>query len=826
GSGYLRLSQWDDEPGAGALQGRYDVLDDIVSTTSQAFLGSTIGCARCHDHKADPFDAEHYYQFMAFFHGLTDMSTGGTLVDVSSPEEAAVADEAQREKDAELAALQAERRAIVDALQARTSTAGTVRGPLERLRYRFYRDTWAVLPDFEMFRPEDMGELEAGFVDLARRTRDNAIGFVFEGLLRVPRDGEYEFRARADDGARVSLDRSSVLEIDGLGDEPRSADARRTLQAGAVPMRVEWFNARGAPTLELDWRRVEDARWRYATAAPGGAPAAWTSATFDDSAWSVGEGGFGAPGTPGADVRTEWHEAEIWLRRTFDWDAASGGDPCVVLHHDEDVEVYVNGVLALERDGFASEYATYELSSEGRAALRAGENLLAVHCRQTGGGQYVDVAIVPRAATMDGRTLRDVALGRAPLSAAQPAATEEELTRLVEARGDALLGEGTLERYRALSERIRRTRERPVPRAMAFAARERGGEVPPLAIHVRGNANLLGEPVEPAVPAFLGDFARPVPQALPDGSSSGRRAALARWITAPENPLTARVMVNRVWQHHFGRGIVPSTNDFGELGDRPSNLPLLDWLAHEFVARGWSVKALHRLILSSETWRQSAAGRPEALVVDPENDCLWRMSPRRMSAEEVRDGMLAVAGMLRLERGGPSVFGRMPKAALATSSTPGSVWGESPEAQQNRRTLYIKVKRSLLTPLLVAHDMPDVDSSCPARFTTILPTQALQLLNGDFPHEVAQRFADRLEAELPGPDAQAGRGSGATGDLLAGRVRRGLELALARPVADAEVSDYAAFLTALAADEALTPRRALELFCLTVLNLNEFVFVD
>ena len=827
-SGYLRLAQWDDEPGAGALQGRYDVFDDIVSTTGQVFLGSTIGCARCHDHKADPFDAEHYYEFMAFFHGLTDMSRGGSQVDVSTEAEAAESARLEEQRLQEVQRLEARRAALVaeltGALRARDGAPVPGSGPISDLTYRFYRDTWATLPDFEMFRPEDTGALPGGYLDLGPRTRDNAIGFVLEGHLQVPADGAYEFRLHADDGARLLLDGAAIATLDGLGDAPRLAAGQAALRAGAAPLRLEWFNAAGAPVLEALWRRRDDTRWRYRFDAPQGD---WAAERYDDTDWAEGLGGFGTRGTPNAEIGTEWSTSEVWLRRTFHWEAEAGGDasgerndPALVLHHDEDVEVYVNGVLALQRGGYVTDYIVESMSAEARAALRPGSNVLAVRCRQTAGGQFVDVAVVPRHIAHEGRPLREVAAGWRSLTTPRTASSDADVARLFEARGDELLGAGVYERFRKLDERLRAERERRVPRATAFAARERGAEPPPLAVHVRGNAHALGAPVEPRVPAFLA--AAPLPAIVPtaDGSSSGRRTALARWMTAPENPLTARVMVNRIWQHHFGQGLVATPNDFGELGERPTHPELLDWLASEFIAQGWSVKAMHRAILSSETWRQSARGREEALALDPTNSLLWRVSPRRLGAEEVRDGMLAVAGLLNLERGGPSVFGRMPEAALATSSTPDSVWGRSPKEQQNRRTVYIKVKRSLLTPLLVAHDMADVDASCPARFTTILPTQALQMLNGEFPREIAAAFAERLERECPAPP------SGAAGGLLAARVRRGLEVAFARPASTDEVERHVAFLEELQRAEELSSRRTLELFCLTVLNLNEFVYVD
>jgi len=699
-SGYLRLAQWDDEPGAGVVQGRYDVLDDIVSTTGQVFLGSTIGCARCHDHKADPFDARHYYEFMAFFHGLTDMSIRGTLVDIANPDEAREAEaleESKRERIRELEQRLAEQRLELETA-ARGADAAQREGPLRDVRYRFYRDTWTALPDFDALRPEEEGRLEGGYFDLAPRTRDTAIGFVQEATLSLAQGGEFELRLGAEDGARLELDGEETLRLDGVADETRTTVTRRTLAAGDHALRLEWFQEQGRPHLTLELRALEE-------------------------------------------VARGW--------RSLSAPEARGG---------------------------------------------------------------ADVAAPER------RTVESA---------------EAAFVALVETRADELLGPGSAERITGLRRALERARNRFVPHVVAFAATERGGEPGPLHIHVRGNAHVHGAPVEPAVPEFLATNRKLPIEPTPDGAASGRRTALARWITSPDNPLSARVMVNRVWQHHFGRGLVATANDFGELGERPTHPELLDRLAAEFIASGWSVKALHRFVLSSETWRRASscveleassgaeAAYEAGLALDPTNDLLGRMSVRRLAAEEVRDGMLAVAGMLNPERGGPSVFGRMPAAALATSSTPDKVWGESPEAQRNRRTVYIKVKRSLLTPFLVAHDLADVDTSCPARFTTILPTQALQMLNGSFPHEVATRLAARLWEET----AQEGVARESDSALRA-FVFRGLGLTLGRAADDSEALAYVALIQDLRQIEGLTLERAAELCCLSFLNLNEFLFVD
>ncbi len=255
--------------------------------------------------------------------------------------------------------------------------------------------------------------------------------------------------------------------------------------------------------------------------------------------------------------------------------------------------------------------------------------------------------------------------------------------------------------------------------------------------------------------------------------SSGRRLTLANWIASPDNPATARVMVNRIWQHHFGRGIVRSPNNFGYLGDRPTHPELLDWLAAEFVKNGWHLKALHRLIMTSSAYRMSSGANPAALARDPANDLFWRFDMRRLSAEEIRDSIHTLSGRLNSKMYGPSIFPEISAEVLAGQSVPGAGWGKSTPQEQARRSIYIHVKRSLMTPILVDFDVADNDSSCAVRFTTTQPTQALAMLNGAFVHSQAAELAQRLRREA-GTDPTA-------------QVRLALRLALVHPPDPASV---------------------------------------
>ena len=347
------------------------------------------------------------------------------------------------------------------------------------------------------------------------------------------------------------------------------------------------------------------------------------------------------------------------------------------------------------------------------------------------------------------------------------------------------------------------------------------GPLPP-ATHIlhRGNPHSEKKPANQVEPAFPRVLAPPTPAIRPPSSnaSSGRRMALAEWIASADNPLTARVIVNRIWQHHFGRGIVRSPSNFGLLGDPPTHPELLDWLATEFVARGWRMKSLHKTILMSRAFRASSRAVLTALERDPLNDGFWRFDMRRLTAEELRDTIHVASGVFNPKMHGPGVYPAMPQAVLATQSRPGDGWGKSPPEEQARRSIYVHVKRSLLTPILADFDVADTDTSCPVRFVTTQPTQALGMMNGDFLHEQARVFAARIRRE-------AGAGEG-TGDRTADLARRAIEAALVRPATDAEVDRGVAVLADLTARDGVGPDRALELYCLMILNLNEFAYLD
>ena len=260
---------------------------------------------------------------------------------------------------------------------------------------------------------------------------------------------------------------------------------------------------------------------------------------------------------------------------------------------------------------------------------------------------------------------------------------------------------------------------KPKPLPVAFVATDVGTEAPPTVMKSRKNGE---QTVEPGFLSILDPSDLKITP-MTDINSTGRRNALATWITRPDNPLAARVIVNRVWQQHFGRGLVSTGSDFGHLGEKPSHPEMLDWLSGQFVAHGWSIKWLHRVIMTSSTYRQTAHVQPSDVVMkkDPENRLLWRMNPKRLDAEQARDSLLAISGELNVTMGGP---------------------GE--ESHQPRRAIYTRKIRNSEDEFLRSFDAPQGFQSVAQRDATTTALQSLLMINGDWPLQRAHAMATRL----------------------------------------------------------------------------------
>jgi len=283
---------------------------------------------------------------------------------------------------------------------------------------------------------------------------------------------------------------------------------------------------------------------------------------------------------------------------------------------------------------------------------------------------------------------------------------------------------------------------------------------------------------------------------------------LANWIASPENPLTARVMVNRIWQHHFGRGIVDTPSDFGKNGSRPSHKELLDWLALRFTEDKWSIKAMHRLILNSATYRQDSKGlNAKAAEVDPENQLLWRFNRQRLEGEAVRDAVLAVSGRLSADGGGLPVYPPMPAGVAEVRVQGVDTWETSDEPDSLRRSLYIFQRRAQSLPLLETFDAPVPNTSCERRRHSVSALQALSMYDGDFVNKEASHLAARIRRDT-GPDERE-------------QVAYAFTLAFGRSPAASELNDALTFMHSVAAKQ-----DALGGLCRALLNSNEFVYID
>ena len=816
-----------------------DVIDELMDTMGRSILGLSIGCARCHDHKKDPLPHRDYYRMLAFFRDVSDMNGRNTRM-VADQNQQATQKRWIAEKEAKEARLYGEifglqqqflaawRKAEQAAKsQANANPSGARNNPSEsdeademaaapdltELSYRFYRDTFETLPDFTNLKAETQGPIADGFVSLAPASRQEAIGLVFEGQLKVPVAGEYVFDFDATEGLRWVVGGETIVNQPRKG--RHAGETKVRLAAGLLPLRLEYFNSYAKPRLRLGWKAADGERrplsldgqslggagrvllpdsrsqaqtWSYTFQKPA---ADWAASGFDASSWKRGPGGFGTNGTPGAQVRTEWRSGDIWMRTTFALDRVPRR-LALDLHHDEDVEVYLNGEKIYSAQGYLREYERVPLGREAARKLRMGDNVLAVHCRQTGGGQYIDVGLAEAGGVADFATL-------------------------LKRDGARVWDVALVEKLERLSRELEESRKAKPPEAgIEVMCVSESGRAETFVL-LRGNPGAEGEKVVPGFPAVLcSTDNEPVAPTKLSGdaasSSSGKRRALAEWIVGPANPLTARVMANRLWQYHFGRGIVPTPNDFGLLGESPTHPELLDWLACELRDGGWKLKRMHKLIMMSATYRQSSAGNAAALAKDPGNDLWWRYPMRRLTAEEIRDSILAVSGRINLQLGGPSVYPPIPREVLAGQSVPGAGWGKATPEEASRRSVYIHVKRSLAVPLLSLNDAADTDSSCPVRYTTTVPTQALGMLNGEFTNEQAGFLAKRVAAEKPGD--------------LAAQCRMASLLVSSRPLSDADLRDDLKLIADLRERHGLSADAALTQYCLLLLNTNAFVYLD
>jgi hypothetical protein len=674
---------------------RQDELEDVVGVVGQTFLGLTVNCARCHDHKFDPIRQVEYYRLTAALGGVRH---GERPLPAADEEAARI-----RERLARLKKQQAEMEDLA-----------------RRLMQAEQKSRPSPLP-----RPLARWDFTAGLQE------------PLAGLDVTPRGN-----------ARLT---GEGLAVDG-----------RSGYAVTAPLRKDL----GTRTLEA-WVSLADLEQRgggvISIQTPGGEVFdAIVFGEIDPGQWMAGSNNFVRTRSFHGPVEREANHRPVHV--AIVWEA--------------------DGTIRAYRDG--KPYGT-AYKSAGLQRFKAGRAEVVFGMRHAPpGGNHMLAGVLRQAA------LYDRALGDKEIAACATAVPSAETIA-------AKLPAGKRERYRQLLEEIRATSARlarPVGKVYAVTPQQ------PETAHLlqRGNPAQPGEVVAAGGIAALTGVSAGFGLS-PDAPEGERRKRLADWVTNPRNPLFARVLVNRLWQHHFGVGLVDTPNDFGFNGGRPSHPMLLDWLASELVRGGGRLKRLHRLMVTSAAYRQASTWNASAARMDAGNRLLWRYSPRRLEAEAVRDATLQVAGRLRLQLGGP---GYQDVRKVQAPGTPAMLYlpADVSGPEQRRRTLYRIWSRGGRSRLLETFDCPDPSSTTPSRAVTTTPLQALALLNNAFVLHAAEHFATRLRAEAGGDvDAQ---------------VRRAYLLAYGRPPSG---------------EEADLARRAVKKHGLAVLaraifNSNEFLYVD
>ena len=823
-TGFHRNTMVNEEGGVDSEEFRVAAVVDRVNTTGEVWLGTTLGCVQCHDHKYDPFTQREYYELFAFFDNTEDTgSAAAPVVRAPTPEQrselARLAFERallQARLDGPWPELEAQQRGWEEAQRARLApppswkpvevvgafseqgaklellddgsllaggvhpaadvyvlTARAPAAPITGLRLEALRHD--SLPAGGPGRAGDgnfvLGELHAQLFDPTDLAQSVDLAFA---SARADHDQPGFRVARAIDG-----DPRTGWAIGGAEPAAREAwfalrEPVRVAEGSMLRVRLEFrvldgfalgrlrLSVAGDESLLIEAREIELGPWSAI-----GPFAAQSGRAGHDTAYgperAFAEGRVLASAYDGLEwsVREDWTDGgahdlgevvgATYLYREVE---STGARPVQLLFgSDDSIRVWHDGALALDvfvERGVAPEQERVPLE------LHAGRNGILVKVVNQGGPGGFSFDLALRADGEPGPALCRALFAAAP--------TEEERRPLREHFRARVSPEGREVAAKLAELDARRAAvESAVPEAMVLREREERRTTHVLA---RGSFLSPGEAVEPGVPAALGT--------LPDRAEGVEsRLALARWLVSPANPLTARVAVNRLWEELFGAGIVETSEDFGTRGAPPSHPELLDWLAVELVERGWSVKELLKLIVTSATYRQSSDVDPARLERDPRNRLLARGARLRMDIETVRDTVLAVAGLLGEKIGGPSVFPPQPEGVW-TMTYSGDQWTAASDEDRWRRGLYTFWRRTAPYPTFAIFDAPSRELTCARRPRTNTPLQALALLNDPAFFEAAIALGARMLRE-GGASAEA-------------RARHGFRLCLARDPDAAELA--------------------------------------
>ncbi len=683
---------------------RQDELEDMVSVVGQSFLGLTVNCARCHDHKFDPISQAEYYRMTSALagvrHGEREFQPNTLFDDY---------DQRLKSIQAALAELQDKRERLIAPIR-------------QQLLARRHDEIKSITP------PEPISE------------------WLFDGDLRDSRGTLHGTAA----GEAVVVDGRLVLDGEAAYVSTAPLDADLTVKTLEAWVSLPDLKQQGGGVLSL---QTLDGN------------------VFDAIVFGERQAGY-------------WMAGSDHFRRTADF----GGTKETAADDD-----FVHVAIVYREDGTIVGYRNGQpygksYQKPGPVAFPAGDSqvLFGLRHGSPGGNRLLNGSI-------DRARLYDRALSHAEIAASagvkQLVIDDSEIL----AAADSHLRQ-QLDRIDFETDNLRSQLQR-------YRADKVYANVPDKAdaVHVlrRGNpaqpADLVSAGGIAATGIATADFGLEA-----DAPDADRRRELAEWITDPKNPLFARVIVNRVWHYHFGTGLVETPNDFGFNGGRPSHPELIDWLASDLIEQGWSLKHLHRTIVTSATYRQSSQFNSEAAAIDGDNRLLWRKAPMRLEAEDVRDAVLSVAGQLNPQIGGPGFYDFTTHVQNAQFYDMRDPVG----ASFNRRSLYRTWVRSGRSGFLDVFDCPDPSTKTPARAVTTTPLQALSMMNNSFVLRMSDHLAERLTKEF--------------GDDPAAQIRGAARLAFGRRAADEEISAGTAFIK----------QHGLPAYCRVLFNSNEFLYVD
>ena len=782
---FLRLAPFTEPRGD---ETRHEMLSEMVSTVSSVFLGLTVGCAKCHDHKYDEIPAKDFYRLKAFF----------ATVSMPPPE---LGDIFQ----------------IGGSLPVEFYREGEPQWAIQ-LRIRFERELQESKNKLTQLKEKLTGRLE-GRSGFGLQSMGGPLGNdyvysrtpVHEGRLHtsiVNCDSQkWEFFTDSSEpdqtGRNAGMNRGQWF-----GDIP---DPRYVTlgQLSAGPGRIDVKNSGHvgefceiliySQPLSPDKRDELQAwlQWKYngnnslaSSPTINGPPRDGLGFWLDASDLDANAN------TSNPDVGSK---VKSWVDRvggvTLSQDNSDLQPRLVAVQRSQDVHRFVEAVgVRFEDDFLAGLLGHADFSGDQQGSIvvvyTTGLSREGYGFAVGGEGALVGTFINPKASAL------------------------EQLESIVNDPDNQLISDEDRETFRRLLDRERLSRQqikRILPLAMSLQhsfGPPFGPGVPVSRVMIRGEYDNLGEMVEPGFLSCITGHQEAADIRLDPFKrwpTRSRRMALAHWIASPDNPLTARVMVNRLWHWHFGRGIVPTTSDFGALSDGPSHPELLDWLAVKFVAKNWSIKALHRLIVTSATYRRTSLySNKRALELDPNNRLLWRFRRRHLEAEAVRDSVLVVSGRLNQEQFGLPIFPPLPDGIEHRVKYTESKWDTQHGTEGRKRSIYIYQQRSLTMPFMQSFDSLVCEESRPRRRHSSTPLQALAMYNGRFVSEEARHFAGRVRAEA--------------GDDINQQIERAFRIALFRQPSTQESVELR---TLAEADEA-----GLVGVCRVLLNCNEFVYID